>query len=134
MKYQDNHLGSPLPIVGICEVDKSDPRKRVIHLKGNFDWNMPVKTYRLYKRFFDFNLKRVLAMLTEIYERCDNKSVFMVSILSIIIYLGGTIESPERVNDDRSRVCNNHVIDFFFHKYSDIYSPSLRNYYYSVNN
>jgi len=77
MKYRAKFSYFPLTVV--C-VDKVDLQKRVINLKGFFKENMIKKsTYRLYKRYVDFNLDKVSTVLTEIDEQNDDKSIFMVS-------------------------------------------------------
>ena len=83
MKYRDKHFGYPLSVVCLNEVD---PQNQTIHLKRIFKEDIAEDTvmmYRLYKWFFDFNLDKVLTTLTEIDERSNNKSVFMVSIFFI---------------------------------------------------
>jgi hypothetical protein len=80
MKYRDKFFGYPLTVVCPNEVDNSDPGKRMIHLKGFFKDKLTENTiYRLYRRYLDFNLDKVLMVLSEIDERTD-RSVFMVSI------------------------------------------------------
>ncbi len=88
MKYRDKFYGYPLSVVCLHGVDNSDPQKRVILLKGTFKKKLSggsVNTYRLYRRYVDFNLDKVLMMLTEIDERSNDKSVFMVGILFKVI-------------------------------------------------
>ena len=83
MKYRDKFFGYPLTVLNLNVVDNSDPQKRAIHLKGYFKKNLnknTTKTFRLYRRYVDFNLDKVSNMLTEIDERNDDKSVFMVGI------------------------------------------------------
>ncbi|CAB4409234.1 unnamed protein product [Rhizophagus irregularis] len=67
-----------VPSLAIVYLDKFEDR--TIYLKGNFNM-MDLKKftkYRLYNRYFDFNLDKVLTTFTEMDERNnDNKSVFV---------------------------------------------------------
>jgi hypothetical protein len=89
MKYRDKFFGYPLTVLGLNEIDNKDPQKRAILLKGYYKKNLnesPVKIYRLYKRYVDFNLDKVSNMLTEINERNDDKSVFLVGRFYFILF------------------------------------------------
>lgn len=84
MKFRADHSKSPLLLVDICEIDDRDPQenKPSVYLKGSFAkfGNFSKETkYRLYKRYYDFNLNRVLNTLTKMDERNDNESLFMVN-------------------------------------------------------
>lgn len=79
MRYRDKFFGYPLSVVCLNEVENKDPQKRSICLKGFFKEKFSENaTYRLYKRYIDFNLDKVSTILTEIDEQDDNKSIFMV--------------------------------------------------------
>lgn len=79
MKYRDKFFGYPLSVVCLNEVENKDPQKRIIHLKGFFKEKLTENaTYRLYRRYIDFNLDKVSTILTEIDEQDDKKSIFMV--------------------------------------------------------
>jgi hypothetical protein len=89
MKYRNKFFGYPLTVLCLNEVDNKDPQKRAIYLKGYYKKNLnenPVTTYRLYRRYLDFNLDKVSNMLTEIDERNNDKSVFMVGRLKMIFF------------------------------------------------
>lgn len=63
-----------LPVV--C-IHSSDPPNKTICLKG-FKRKLTgkkVTTYRLYKRYINFTLDKVIMMLNEMDERSDNKSL-----------------------------------------------------------
>ncbi|CAG8504339.1 2545_t:CDS:10 [Diversispora eburnea] len=80
MKFQDKFYGFPLSVLSIVGVNENDPLHRFIHLKGIYKKNMKADSssiYRLYKRYLDFNLNKVLKMLVEIDEREDERSVFL---------------------------------------------------------
>ncbi|CAG8436837.1 10403_t:CDS:10 [Funneliformis mosseae] len=80
MKYRNKFFGYPLSVVCLYDINNSDPQKREIWLKGVFKKRLTGDSnnvYRLYKRYLDFNLDKVLSMLTEIDERNDDKSVFL---------------------------------------------------------
>ncbi|CAI2164758.1 18981_t:CDS:10 [Funneliformis geosporum] len=80
MKYRNKFFGYPLSVVCLYDINNSDPQKREIWLKGVFKKKLTgdsVNEYRLYKRYLDFNLDKVLTMLTEIDERNDDKSAFL---------------------------------------------------------
>ncbi|POG75871.1 hypothetical protein GLOIN_2v1561300 [Rhizophagus irregularis DAOM 181602=DAOM 197198] len=80
MKYRADYSKSPLLFVDILEVDDSDLQKKMpsIYLKGIFSTNFKKEIkYRLYKRYYDINLDRVLDTLTTMDERNEHESVFM---------------------------------------------------------
>lgn len=78
MKYRDKY-SYPLSVVCIKEVENQDPQTQIIYLKGSFmEELIENETYRLYKRYFNFNLDKILTILTEIDEQDDNKSIFLV--------------------------------------------------------
>jgi hypothetical protein len=86
MRYRDKFFGYPLSVVCLNEVDNNDPQRRVIYLKGYFKERFTENaTYRLYKRYIDFNLDKVSTILTELDEQDENKSIFMVGIFKIAI-------------------------------------------------
>ncbi|PKY29828.1 P-loop containing nucleoside triphosphate hydrolase protein [Rhizophagus irregularis] len=77
MKYRDKY-SYPLSVVCIKEVENQDPQTQIIYLKGSFmEELIENETYRLYKRYFNFNLDKILTILTEIDEQDDNKSIFL---------------------------------------------------------
>lgn len=85
MEYRTNHSKSPLLLVDIYKVDYSDPEKKapLIYLKrtkgfSSTNFSKEIK-YRLYKRYYDHNLDRVLKTLTKMDKRDDHESVFMVN-------------------------------------------------------
>jgi hypothetical protein len=81
LKAKDSAEGSnSLATVYLDRLDKFD--KRTIYLKGYFDkiYLKKNEKYRLYNRYLDSNLDKVLTMLTDMDERNDdNKSMIMVS-------------------------------------------------------
>ncbi|RIB26034.1 hypothetical protein C2G38_2164525 [Gigaspora rosea] len=70
MDYKDKLFGYPLTVLSLSSIDNTDPTQRVIQLKGTFKKNINVgTTYRLYKRYIDFNTDKILKMLIEIDEQ-----------------------------------------------------------------
>ncbi|CAB4398827.1 unnamed protein product [Rhizophagus irregularis] len=77
MKYRADYSKSPLLLVDIFKVDDSDLQKK-IYLKGTFSTNLKKEIkYRLYKRYYDYNLDRVMDTLTTMDKRNEHESVFM---------------------------------------------------------
>lgn len=78
MEYR-NKNPSVLSLAIVC-LEKVE--NRTIYLKGTFKMDLTkITNCRLYKRYFDFNLNKVLTTFAEIDERNDdNKSVSMVSV------------------------------------------------------
>ncbi|CAG8715862.1 20934_t:CDS:10, partial [Dentiscutata erythropus] len=70
MEYKDKQFGYPLNVLSLVSIDDTDPAHRVIQLKGTIKKSISVgTTYRLYKRFVDFNTDKILKMLIEIDEQ-----------------------------------------------------------------
>ncbi|CAB4389659.1 unnamed protein product [Rhizophagus irregularis] len=99
MRYRDKFFGYPLSVVCLNEVENKDPQKRIIHLKGFFKEKFTENaTYRLYKRYIDFNLDKVSTILTEIDEQDDKKSIFM-NLLSNPNAWGSSLIEEERFRE-----------------------------------
>ena len=82
MKYRDKFphqkksLSKDKKLSVVC-IHSSDPQNETINLKG-FKRKLTgdkVTTYRLYKRYINFNLNKVITMLGEMDERSDNNSL-----------------------------------------------------------
>ncbi|CAH1760618.1 8372_t:CDS:10, partial [Entrophospora sp. SA101] len=76
MKYRNTIFGFAFTVVSIHDIDYSNPDKKIINLKGYIKKSLNVGSkYRLYKRYVDFNLDKVLKVLSEIDE-CE-ESIFL---------------------------------------------------------
>ncbi|CAB4386393.1 unnamed protein product [Rhizophagus irregularis] len=73
MKYR-NKIPSISSLAIVC-LDKVEDR--TIYLKGTFKMDLnKITNCRLYERYFDFNLNKVLTTFVEIDERNDDHKIF----------------------------------------------------------
>ncbi|CAG8644517.1 16059_t:CDS:2, partial [Dentiscutata heterogama] len=71
MKYKDKFWGYPLSVLALVEVENNPIHK--IKLKGKIKKTINVgSTYRLYKRYIDFNTDKILKALIEIDEQSSS--------------------------------------------------------------
>ena len=75
MVWRNKFVGFPVSVVSLFEIDNRDSQRRAVCLKGRFIGSIGknLKTYRLYKRYVDFNVEKVTSLMSEIDERPDNK-------------------------------------------------------------
>ncbi|CAG8439802.1 2567_t:CDS:10 [Acaulospora morrowiae] len=78
MKYRAEFRRYPLTMLCIQESINTVPSRKFIHVRGKFKKRIDnTSTYRLYRRYIDFNLDKVLKTLIEIDEREYERSVFL---------------------------------------------------------
>ncbi|CAG8650801.1 7680_t:CDS:10, partial [Acaulospora colombiana] len=80
MKYRKEFFKYPLTVLCVQEFVDDNSCRRFVDVKGKFMKKVNAdgkSTYRLYKRYVDFNLDKVLETLVEIDDREDGRSVFL---------------------------------------------------------